>query len=322
MIPRAFAFALVAPLTGCFATPSPLAPGLKGTVGVPHMGVLTESEELPPSGPGYRRFRPTGTAYHGVPRLVSAIRTIAAELHENDPTAPPLIVGDLSARTGGKVPRHNSHRSGRDVDFLFFLETPEGIPAENPGFFPIDADGFVRVPDGRYYRLDERRQWRFVRRLVTDTTIDVQFLFLSKKLEARLLDYALSIDDDWEILYRAQSVMQQPGDSLPHADHIHMRVACRPEEAVFGCLGGGPYWPWFEPLPSLPTVDASLFASLASDDPFPHPPLELDAIPGESDETAPTPPPPLPRTARDGAPAERDDLPTSAPRIEQEFEGG
>lgn len=291
---RSVLLAAVLVLPGCFATPTPLAPGLRGTVGVPHMGVLTEPEELPPRGPGYRRFRPQGTAYFGVPRLVTAIQTIAADLHQADPDGPPLVVGDLSAKTGGKVPRHNSHRSGRDVDFLFFLETPEGIPADNPGFFPIDADGFVRVPDGRYFRLDEKRQWSFVRRLVTETTIDVQFLFMSKKLEARLLDYALSVEDDWDVLHRAQSVMQQPGDSLPHADHIHMRVACRPEEAVYGCLGGGPYWPWFDPLPVLSSLDGAL-ALLATEDPFLLAPLgPEDAL----DFDAPRPPLPLdPETA-------------------------
>ncbi len=307
-------------LSGCFATPTPLAPGLKGTVGVPHMGVLTESEELPPSGPGYRRFRPQGTAYHGVPRLVTAIQTIASELHDSDPGASPLIVGDLSAKTGGKVPRHNSHRSGRDVDFLFFLETPEGISAENPGFFPIDADGFVRVPDGRYFRLDEKRQWRFVRRLVTDRTIDVQFLFLSKKLEARLLDYALSVDDVCDVLHRAQSVIQQPGYSLPHADHIHMRIACRPDEAVYGCLGGGPYWPWFEPLPVLASLDSSLFAALAKEDPFALAPLDPEDFLELPSRDSPPPPVPL----DDGRGVERsastDDAPP--PALDEESEGG
>ena len=32
----------------------------------------------------------------------------------------------------------------------------------------------------------------------------------------------------------------QPGDSLPHDDHFHLRVACSPEEAQAGCSGGGP----------------------------------------------------------------------------------
>src|SRR5262249_42060405 len=44
--------------------------------------------------------------------------------------------------------------------------------------------------------------------------------------------------------------MQQPSDSLPHDDHLHLRTTCAPDEVVRGCEGGGPYWPWLAALPT------------------------------------------------------------------------
>lgn len=259
-------------------TPTPLAPGLSGTVGVPHNGVLTEPEELPQAGVGYRRFRPHSPVYFALPRLVRAIKRAAEVVETEMPGGAPLVVGDLSAETGGKIPRHNSHRTGRDVDFLFYVTTPSGMSRPNPGFFSLDADGFVRFPDGSYGLLDVRRQWLFFRTLLSDPEIDIQFLFMSRDLEARLMQYAMAKETDLELLWHAQTVMLQPGDSLPHADHVHMRIACRPAEAVQGCTGGGPHWPWLQDFPTLSTPFEELIAQIAYEDPFVHGPLEIPEL--------------------------------------------
>jgi penicillin-insensitive murein endopeptidase len=253
-------------------TPTPLAPGLAGSVGVPHNGVLTSATELPTSGPGYVRFRPHAKSYHGLPRLVGAIERAAGTVLEQMPGGAPLVVGDLSEQGGGRIPRHNSHRTGRDVDLLFFITTPRGVPLRNPGFFALAEDGFVRFPDGQYGVIDLPRQWLLIKTLLDDREIDVQFLFMSRDLEARIIDYALAKEDDLELVWRAETVMLQPVDSLPHADHVHMRVACRPDEAVAGCSGGGPHWPWLSPLPFLVSTTNTLWSEIAATDPF----LELE----------------------------------------------
>ncbi len=255
-------------------TPTPLAPTLSGSVGVPHNGVLTTSAELPTIGPGFVRFRKHAPVYHGLPRLVSAIQRAAAEVERSYPGGAPLVVGDLSASTGGKIPRHNSHRTGRDVDFLFYLTTPTGIPVRNPGFIPLGADGFVQLPSGNYAVLDVERQWHLIKTLMTDSDIDIQFLFMSKELEARIIQYARAKETDWELLWHAQTVMLQPGDSLPHADHVHVRIACRPHEAVAGCSGGGPHWPWLEPYPELSHDVSALLEQIRKEDPIDFQPLD------------------------------------------------
>lgn len=267
-------------------TPSPLAPQLSGTVGVPHNGVLTDSRELPESGPGYVRYRPRSPIYFGLPRLVSAIERAAAMVETEMPGGAPLVVGDLSAETGGKISRHNSHRTGRDVDFLFYLTTPTGIPLKNPGFISLGADGFVALPDDSYALLDVARQWLLFRALLTDPEADIQFLFMSRELEARVIEYALARETDLELVWHAQTVMLQPGDSLPHADHVHVRIACKPDEAVYGCTGGGPHWPWLEPFPQLEGSEEILWVNIGEEDPFELPPLPA-LEPQDKDESGP-----------------------------------
>ena len=51
-------------LSACFGVPSPLAPGLRGSVGLPSHGVLTNGSQLPESGIGFERYRHADSAQH------------------------------------------------------------------------------------------------------------------------------------------------------------------------------------------------------------------------------------------------------------------
>jgi penicillin-insensitive murein DD-endopeptidase len=260
----------LAPLafSGCVNAPTPLAPGLFGSVGVPNQGVQTGAVELPAQGQGYARYRPKGRNHWGRPRLVRALTRIAAEIETELPGGT-LIIGDLAAQSGGRIPGHASHRSGRDVDLLFYALTPAGAPIASPGFVRFEADGLAVVPgSGDYVRIDLAREWLLVKKLVEDREIGVQFLFVSKPLEALLMDYARARGEPLELQYRAQTVMLQPGDSLPHDDHLHLRIACSLDEIQAGCSGGGPYWEWLPPAPASRELDQQWLEQLATEEPL------------------------------------------------------
>ena len=253
---------------GCLSTPSPLAPAFRGTVGSPNLGVQTDAVELPVAGPGFVRYRPQGAHHFGRPRLVAALTRIAKELQAADPGGPPLVIGDLSARSGGKIDGHQSHRSGRDVDLIYQYRTPSGARVTAPGFIHVDADGLARNPsDGHILRFDVEQEWRLVKALVEAPEMGVQFMFASRNVEALLVDYALARGEPLELVLRAQSVMWQPVDSLPHDDHIHLRIACSVEETSSGCTGGGPYWEWLPSLPAPVPLDDQRLALYVADDP-------------------------------------------------------
>jgi penicillin-insensitive murein endopeptidase len=259
--------ALTLLLAGCVGAPNALAPGLKGSVGMPHHGVQTGAEELPNGGQGYVRFRPKGSNNWGNPRLVRAVEDVARAVVQQRPDGAPLVVGDLSAQHGGKIPRHNSHRTGRDVDLLFYMTTPAGAPTRSPGFIPVGSDG-IATYGSHYWRIDVERNWLLIKELLKSPHIEVQWLFISRDLEALIIDYALAKETDLNLIWQAETVMLQPGDSAPHDDHLHVRIACRPQEAVHGCEGGGPRWEWQTPLPRLELPLDELLAEIAREDPY------------------------------------------------------
>jgi penicillin-insensitive murein endopeptidase len=272
MIGRRFAVLLACAvqclvLGGCFGTPTPLAPAVTGSVGMPHSGVQTDPVELPGKGEGFVRFRPRSPNYWGNPRLIRAIMHASASVSRRLPGAP-LVVGDFSARRGGKILGHRSHRTGRDVDLLFYVTTPTGASIRSPGFVLFDADGLARVHDtGAYVRLDVERQWLLIKELLSSEDIGVQFMFVSRDIEALIIDYARARNENPELVWHAETVLLQPGDSAPHDDHIHLRVACTPEESVLGCEGGGPLWEWLPSEISLGPLDPEQLDRIAAEDP-------------------------------------------------------
>jgi len=256
-------------VSGCFSTPSPLAPGLRGSVGVPNRGVLTESEELPVRGTGFVRYRPKSTHYFGRPRLVQALKSAAASVSELAPGGAPLVIGDLSAKTGGRIPGHDSHRTGRDVDLLFLVTTPSGASVQSPGFVRFEGDGLARLDNNKdYVRIDIDREWLLLRSLLTSPEIGVQFMFVCHEVEALLIDHARALGEPDALVWRAETVMLEPSDSLRHDDHVHLRIACSPDEAASGCSGGGPRWQWLPPNEPVLPLEARDWDEIAKDDPF------------------------------------------------------
>jgi penicillin-insensitive murein DD-endopeptidase len=255
-------------LAGCLGTPTPLAPQLGGSIGLPHDGMQTNAIELPRSGNGFTRFRQNGSANWAQPQLVRALTEGAGRLVERFGSAPPLVLGDLSAQRGGRIPRHRSHRTGRDVDLLWHVTRLDGTPVRSPGFVRIGADGLGAAEGSPTVRLDVARQWRLIRELLESDLIDVQWMFCSEPIEALLIEHARALGEPDDLVWRAETVLQQPADSLPHDDHIHLRIACRPEDALRGCAGGGPRWEWSPPMPSLAQLTPEDLEEIGRADPL------------------------------------------------------
>jgi penicillin-insensitive murein endopeptidase len=263
-IALAAAFAALA-MTGCFGSPTPLAPSIQGSVGVPHHGVLTRAVPLPRKGEGYKLLRKNGVHW-GNPRLISAIEHAAREVARARPGGAPLVVGDISARFGGATSGHRSHRTGRDADLLLYALTPDGRPVTSPGFIEFGPDGLAAGEDGDFFRIDIEREWLLIKAFLDAPGSSVQWMFIARWLEALVIEHARARGEDPELIWHAETVLLQPGDSSAHGDHIHIRIACSPDEAVQGCLGGGPYWSWIPALPQLvPPSDVDLAIAIIGD---------------------------------------------------------
>jgi penicillin-insensitive murein endopeptidase len=245
--------ALLFALVGCVSVPNPLAPNLRGSIGSPSHGVLTDAISLPMKGPGFVRIH-DNDVHFGTPRLVSTIMHAAERVAEESPGSPPLVIGDLSKKTGGHAEGHHSHRSGRDADLLYFATTPDGVPIESPGFVRFGPDGLGQVPRsskrlaGKFIRLDVDREWLLIKSLIQTPDAEVQWMFVAEPLEALIIEHARALGEDPHLIWYAETVLQQPTDSEAHDDHMHLRLACSLDDELAGCEGG-PRWPF---LPAVP----------------------------------------------------------------------
>lgn len=217
-----------------------LAPGVSASVGTTRDGYLVGGLPLPTSGP--LAARPVSVhrgADYATPSLVRAL-TRAAERVDRSWPGSILWAGDASAAGGGDLPNHASHNSGRDVDLAFYRRSADGRLGDIPTLTVFGTD--LRAAAG--LRFDAPRNWALVAALLEDPEVEVQWIFIASHLRDALLDEARAIDARPELIERATSVLAQPSDSSPHAEHYHLRVYCSAEERLAGCLDAGPYHPW------------------------------------------------------------------------------
>lgn len=226
--------------------------GERGSYGLPNAGLLRGGAALALKGKGYVLARPGDPTRFGNATLLGALERALASVAERFPGTPPMRVGDLASRSGGRHPRHGSHRSGRDADVIFHAVDAAGMPVPGSGFLAYDRHGVARAPHApgapaalaQPIVFDVARNWHFVRTLLLDDASLTQWIFCSRGLKALLLDYAARHEPEPEALMRAATVLHQPSEGRPHDDHFHIRVLCTAEERAAGCAEYGPVWPW------------------------------------------------------------------------------
>jgi len=104
----------------------------------------------------------------------------------------------------------------------------------------------VRAPSGGIpaVRFDARRNWAFVRALLSDPESEVQWIFIHRALAAALLQEATRQGDDPALVARASFIMKQPSDAEVHDDHMHVRLYCAAADRRLGCVDKGPVRWW------------------------------------------------------------------------------
>lgn len=236
------------------------------SVGTSSDGLLLHGESLEDEGPGFVRARPGEETRWATPKLLLALRRSAAAVAEFFPGTAPLRIGDLSLPGGGRHQRHRSHRTGRDADLLFYITDASGRSARARGWLAFDRFGAAaesRLPggrkgDGELFFFDDARNWHLVRTLLLDDEAQVQWIFISAGLKARLLRYAIAHEPSREAIFRASWVLQQPRRSSAHRDHFHVRVFCGEKQRALGCDDRGPVWPWLRHETEKPAGDPEL----------------------------------------------------------------
>lgn len=168
----------------------------------------------------------------GHPSLILMLQRSAQQIGKQLPGSV-LLVGDLSAESGGPIPGHRSHQSGRDVDVGFFVLDKHGKSRRLNRFVRFDGEGKAR--DGSGLVFDEYRNWLLVQLWLKDHRASITHVFVSTPLRARLLAFAKARPLFRKYYNQAAVLLKQPTNAAAHDDHFHVRIAC-PERQESLCV--------------------------------------------------------------------------------------
>lgn len=186
------------------------------SIGLPHDGQVVGAMPML-DGPG-RKITAERWKTWATRSTVLQLDHVLNRWARSDAHAPPILVGNLSARQGGHLRPHQTHQSGRDVD-LSYVAKWDGKSAVN--WQHVDRNN-----------LDAQRTWRLLKLLVSEA--EVERIFIDRSLQRLLLDYARkhgvvrkSRLAHWLEVAKGSRhggpiVKHVPG----HRDHFHVRFAC------------------------------------------------------------------------------------------------
>jgi murein endopeptidase len=135
----------------------------------------------------------------------------------------PVLVGNMAARTGGRLEPHSTHQSGRDVDIGYMQKLPDG---EELNWREMNATN-----------LDAAETWELLKLLRSTGQIEV--IFIDTALQKLLYDHAVKhgtvskaelprwLEYPRSAPQRRALVQHVAG----HVDHIHVRFACQSHES-------------------------------------------------------------------------------------------
>lgn len=134
----------------------------------------------------------------------------------------PVLVGNMSSRSGGKLSPHSTHQSGRDVDLGYMQILPAGEELN------------WRLMDSR--NLDAKETWALMSMLVQ--TGQVEVIYVDREIQKLLHDYAVKHQlMPKSALSKWMEYPSPTGSGNPvmqhvkgHADHMHVRFKCQPHE--------------------------------------------------------------------------------------------
>lgn len=186
-----------------------------------HGRVLIGAVQLPADRAYYLRHP---TRAWGQPHVVESTRAAIREVKRKYPRVHRLAIGDLSARSGGRLSGHKSHRTGRDVDLgLYFVRSPSAYPKR-----------FVGADEAE---LDFAATWALIEAFHRQSKKPggPTIIFLDFAVQGRIYEWARKHGVARRVL---REVFQFPHGRWSHeglvrhepahADHLHVRFGCPP----------------------------------------------------------------------------------------------
>ena len=184
------------------------------SIGKASRGSLSHGRLLPKKGVGYRRKN--DKAPYGTDESVAIVQWACQEMTKLYPGTVPVIIGDLSTKTGGKLRPHSSHQSGRDVDI---------------GYYFTDNRPVRHFMTATSKNLDVEKTWTFFELLLS--TQKVQYLFVDYRIQRYLFREAERRGwqkNELSRLFEATLGARKKGGIIRHIrghrHHLHVRFHC------------------------------------------------------------------------------------------------
>ncbi|MEN9578677.1 MAG: hypothetical protein RJA70_1686 [Pseudomonadota bacterium] len=190
------------------------------SIGLPHDGAIEGAIPML-DGPG-RKITAQRWKTWATRDTVQSLDRVLRNWAEQYPTAPKVLVGNLSARTGGQLSPHKTHQSGRDVDLSYILKW--------------DGKGAVTWQRMSAENLDAELTWALLKLL--DKYASIEVIFIDREIQELLRDHAvkhgtirkgrlahwLQVANDGA---STDAQLQPKIKHVPgHRDHLHVRFAC------------------------------------------------------------------------------------------------
>ncbi|MEC9466348.1 MAG: penicillin-insensitive murein endopeptidase [Myxococcota bacterium] len=175
------------------------------------------------------KFWLEGRAY-GREDVYRALLYAARELQQRHPGSYVAYM-DVSKRHGGQIARHLSHRTGRDVDILFFGRSELGLEPRamswNTVGYSLKYDCASRK-NSKEWVFDEERGWAFLMALKNNPHVPVERIFVEPCVEDWLLAAGRAVSASASELRWAERFLRYAGPrSGDHLDHFHIRFQQR-----------------------------------------------------------------------------------------------
>ncbi len=152
----------------------------------------------------------------GTPEIMKALTGLAEHMKSRFSSIEKTQIGDISAREGGKIPRHASHQNGLDADVVYYRVNELSQSPQYPEW----AEDFV-IKGKLTSNFHLERNWEAMKYLVHNH--EVGRIFVDSAIKKALCNYAESkgeLESEAEVLRRLRR------EDKVHMHHFHLRLRC------------------------------------------------------------------------------------------------
>ncbi|MDX9722290.1 MAG: penicillin-insensitive murein endopeptidase [Myxococcota bacterium] len=180
-----------------------------------------------------------------------------------------LWLGNIGRKDGGDIPWSVSHNAGRDADMAYYALNPLGWHVSPPDLVDYNRKLRSKSHEG-FYRFDVPRNAHYLLAVHEHPESDLQYVFIASYLQRPILDYLRQAGVETSLVDELASTLHQPGNSSPHSDHAHLRIACSKQDICGGCRNLGPERPWMASFEQTRDTCIQEISRIAQEDPSPH----------------------------------------------------